>query len=181
MASLFIVFNLLISLSIRSITSIYLPEVDRKYSAYDVAMAFHKAGILLAESVSIEKTKGKYNRIYIGVAVWHDTEVSYNFIKRLQSPQIETRFIYNNKHELWWLVYINKFPHKLSFSGRQKRMITIFTPDIFNPSDQELFEEDDLFIEKYDWVDKLLEKMESEKRYRYELPSLEDDSRPMFY
>jgi hypothetical protein len=66
----------------------------------------------------------------------------------------------------------------------------VFAPANFKPLDddfeEESFEEDlfeeeeDLFVEKYDWVDKLLEKMESDERYRYELPSLEDDSRPMF-
>jgi hypothetical protein len=160
-----------------------LPAVDRKYSAYDVAMAFHKAGILVANSVSIEKNKGKYNRVYIGITMWHDTEASYNFIKRLRNNKIETKFIYNNKNELWWSVYINKFPQKLQFSERQKRTTTVFAPAIFKPLDddfeQESFEED-LFVEKYDWVDKLLEKMESDERYRYELPSLEDDSIPMF-
>jgi hypothetical protein len=157
-----------------------LPAVDRKYSAYDVAMAFHKAGILVANSVSIEKTKRKYNRVYVGIAMWHDTEASYNFIKRLRNNKIETKFIYNNKNELWWTVYINKFSQKLRSSERQKRTTTMFAPAIFKPLDDDFEEEEDLFIEKYDWVDKLLEKMESDERYRYELPSLEDDSIPLF-
>ena len=157
-----------------------MPAVDRKYSAYDVAMAFHKAGILVANSVSIEKTKRKYNRVYVGIAMWHDTEASYNFIKRLRNNKIETKFIYNNKNELWWTVYINKFSQKLRSSERQKRTTTMFAPAIFKPLDDDFEEEEDLFIEKYDWVDKLLEKMESDERYRYELPSLEDDSIPLF-
>lgn len=166
-----------------------MPAVDRKYSACDVAMAFHKAGILMANSVSIEKTKRKYNRVYVGIAMWHDTEASYNFIKRLRNNKIETKFIYNNKNELWWSVYINKFSQKLRSSERQKRRTIVFASANFKPLDddfeeepfeEDLFIEEDLFVEKYDWVDKLLEKMESDERYRYELPSLEDDSIPMF-
>jgi len=157
-----------------------LPAVDRKYSAYDVAMAFHKAGILVANSVSIEKTKRKYNRVYVGIAMWHDTEASYNFIKRLRNNKIETKFIYNNKNELWWSVYINKFSQKLRSSERQKRMTIVFASANFKPLDDDFEEDEDLFVEKYDWVDKLLEKMESDERYRYELPSLEDYSIPLF-
>jgi len=165
----------------RPIASIYLPAVERNYCAYDIAMAFYNAGIFMANVVSIEKTKGINNRVYIGIERWLDTEVAYNFIMRLCNPCLETRFIHNNKHELWWAVHINKFPHKLLSPGRQNRTISNFKPSTFEEESLEKTFEEQFREEKYDWVDILLEKMESDKRFRYEQPSLEyQDFRPFY-
>ncbi len=156
----------------RPIASIYLPAVERNYCAYDIAMAFYNAGIFMANVVSIEKTKDFKNRVYIGIERWLDTEVAYNFIMRLCNPCVETRFVHNNEHELWWAVQINKFPHKLLSQGRQNRAISNFKPSKF---------EEQFLEEKYDLVDILLEKMESDKRFRYEQPSLEYQDFGPFY
>lgn len=174
--------------------------------------------------VSIERN-GPYNRVYIGIEYWLDTEVAYNFITRLRNPSVETRFIHDEANELWWVVQINKFPHKLVNSGRQKRTITTFKPwhldnhyfegDLMDQDEEEagqqqpatlqrqsaawdiddmvgciellgepltLANEDFYFTlceERHAWVDQLLEKMESHKRYRYEQPTIEaDDGEP---
>ena len=154
-----------------------MPSVERCYSAYDIAMAFHKAGIFMADVVSIEKSEGLYNRVYIGVQLWHDTEAAYNFMMRLCNNQVETRFVYDCEDELWWAIHINKFIHKLDTVGRKKRIITTFEPSTFE--DQII--EDQILEENHAWVDILLEKMESDQRYRYEQPSLEYQEFKQFY
>ena len=156
----------------RPIASIYLPAVERNYSAYDIAMAFYNAGIFIANVVSIEQTKRFYNRVYIGIEQWLDTEVAYNFIMRLRKHLLETRFIHNNEHELWWAVQINKFHHKILSRGRQNRTISNFKPSKF---------EEQFLEEKYDWVDILLEKMDTDKRFRYEQPSIAYEDVALFY
>lgn len=207
----------------RPITGLYLPTVDRHICAYDIAKAFYRANILMPKVVSIEKNGG-YNRVYIGIEYWHDTEVAYNFIARLHNPSLETRFIYDNAEELWWAVEVNKFPHKLVSAGKQKRTAITFKPWVFNEhyfegdlldQDEEeagepaplqrhstawsredfegclevlgeplTFANEDMYFmcrdQRNAWVDQLLEKMESDKRYRYEEPSLEDDREPFF-
>lgn len=120
------------------ITSIYLPNVERYINAYDIAKLFHKAGIFMASAIAIEKA-GQYNRVYIKIDKWHENESAYNFIMKLQNPELETRFVYDNKDELWWAIHINKFIHKVKYPGKNNRMITSFVPYIFT-----LFEEEDL-------------------------------------
>lgn len=149
-----------------------MPAVERNYCANDIAMAFYNAGIFIANVVSIEETKGFNNRVYIGIERWLDTEVAYNFIMRLRNPCLETRFVHNNEHELWWAFQINKFPHKLLSRGRQNRTISKFKPSKF---------EEQFLEEKYDWVDILLEKMDTDKRFRYEHPSIAYEDVVLFY
>lgn len=120
----------------RLITSLYLPCVENKYNAYDIASVFDYSGIAQIGIVSIERN-GFYNRVYLGVECWHDTEIAYNFIMRLKNPSIEAKIIHNVEAELWWVVRVNKFEHKLSGAGRQKRSITTFTP-VFNTSAYEV-------------------------------------------
>jgi len=207
----------------RPIAGLYLPAVERHICAYDIAKAFYRANILMPNVVSIEKNGG-YNRVYIGIEYWHDTEVAYNFIARLHNSSLETRFIYDNAEELWWVVEVNKFSHKLVSAGNQKRKITTFKPWVFDDhyfeghlldQDEEeacepaplqrqsaawstedmegclevlgeplTFANEDMYFmcrnQRNAWVDQLLEKMESDKRYRYEEPSFEDDREPFF-
>lgn len=85
---------------------------------------------------------------------------------------------------MWWVVKINKYPHKLIQNSKQNRNITAFEPTIFdsysyyfddftaydrdgesdedeiesNSDDEDKDNEDKDFIQqKYDWVDQLLE------------------------
>lgn len=166
-------------------------------------MAFHNAGILIPNVVSIEKCCGSYNRVYVGVYMWHDTEIAYNFIMRLCNPLVESRFVYNNENELWWVVHINKFPHKLFTYGRQGRSITIFNPSSFNVDEENReptwttkdfvicyrkfgrqltfdFEtEYNCFMnENYAWVDELLEKQASDNCYKYEVSTFDELRQP---
>ena len=102
------------------------------YSAEYIVEAFDKAGIMRVNSVAFEKN-GLYNRVYIGIAYWYDTETAYNFIARLQNPCIETRFGHNDEYELWWAIHINKYHNKIAIPTKKRSLV------LFNLNyDQEL-------------------------------------------
>ena len=187
--------------SSKLISSIYIPCVEKNYCAKDIARVFYCSGIARLSKISIERN-GKYNCVYALIDSWLDTEPAYNFISRLRNPQVETRIIHDQTDELWWPVQINKYPHKLNGFPKKGMVITLFTPLAFEQK-EENFEDDteefrwnelynnnrwknpemtyEQFVEEENaWVDLLLEKMESDERYRYEQPSLEYDNRRFY-
>ena len=56
---------------------------------------------------------GLYYAVYITVNGWHDTEVAYNFIKKLKKSS--ATLLYDNVDELSWPVYI--LDHKRPSNG----------------------------------------------------------------
>ena len=104
------------------ITGLYLPAVEMMVSAEYIINAFDKAGIARINSVAFEKN-GLYNRVYLGIAYWHDTEAAYNFTARLRNPCVETKFVHDNEYELWWIVHINKYHHKLTTPSKKRTLI----------------------------------------------------------
>jgi hypothetical protein len=165
---------------------------------------------------------GLYNRVYIDINHWLDTEAAYNFICRLKNPYDETRFIHNEAEKLWcqsrcipndtddwwWVVKINKYPHKLIQNAEQNRNITAIDPTIFDlyshyfddftccESDQDQYEDQyedqsdrysdsnhqdqdyDFIHQKYNWADQLLEYKYIQQQYTF---SHEQHHRPLFY
>jgi len=106
----------------KPITSIYIPRIDSEFDANFIADVFGKNGIAQVSSIYIEPCKnGVFNRAYIGIKLWHDTESAFNFIAQLHNPSREARFVYMDDN--WWAVYINKYPAKLASS---KRVLTLF-------------------------------------------------------
>ena len=104
------------------ITSIYIPRIDSEFDANFIANVFDKHGIAQISSIYIEPYKSDvYNRAYIGIKLWHDTESAFNFISQLRNPTREARIVYMDDN--WWPVYINKYPAKLASS---KRVLTLF-------------------------------------------------------
>jgi hypothetical protein len=112
------------------IASIYITCVQDIYSAEFIANAFDRLGIAKVNRVAIEPFKigiktrlEKYNRVYVGISYWHDTKAAFNFMQHLKNPYKECRFIYDDDN--WWVIEINKFPHKLE-SSNKKNTLTIF-------------------------------------------------------
>jgi hypothetical protein len=203
----------------RPISSLYLPAVEKRFTAYDIAMAFHTDNILIPSVITIEHGLVT-NSVYIGIQQWHDTEAAYNFIMSLSNPAIET--LYGNGDGGSWVVEVNVYSHKLVNTGSKKRSVTTFKPwhldhhyfegDLMDQDEEEAGEqqqepaalqrqsaawsqedvdgcvelfgepltfanEDRYFSyveERNAWVDQLLEKMESDERYRYEQPAIDD-------
>jgi hypothetical protein len=111
-----------------AITSIYIPCIDTGFNAKFIADVFDRNGIAHVSRVYIEPTLlksknglSRWNRAYIDINYWHDTEAAYNFIYRLRSLNREARIVYDEDN--WWPVEINKNPSKLASI---KRVLTIF-------------------------------------------------------
>lgn len=116
-------------MAINNINHIYIPFVDISYidkslrNLRDISnyitykfLQYKIAKIkkIVFEQYGFTKSRKKLNNIkyvaYIEIDYWCDTEIAYNFIKRLKNQSIETRFIYQDEN--WWTVRINKFHHK---------------------------------------------------------------------
>ena len=111
-----------------AITSIYIPRIENVFNAEFIADVFNRNGIAQVSRVYIEPYKSiiknglnGYNRAYIGIKSWHDTEAAFNFIARLRNPSREARIVYSDDN--WWPVDINKYPTKLASN---KRVLTLF-------------------------------------------------------
>lgn len=200
----------------RPISSLYLPAVEKHFTAYDIAMFFHTDNILIPSVISIEYGR-ESNSVYIGIQQWHDTEAAYNFIMSLSNPAIET--LYGNGEGGSWVVEVNVYSHKLVNTGSKNRSVHYLAPSYFayeeeaddDEQQQEpaplqrqsaawsqedvdgcvelfgeplTFENEERYFsymeERNAWVDQVLEKMESDERYRYEQPAIEGDDRPHF-
>lgn len=111
------------------ITSIYIPRIEKDFNAQFIADVFERNDIAQVSRVYLEPYKSimknglnnKFNRAYIAIHSWHDTEAAYHFIDRLHSPNREARIVYNEDN--WWPVDINKKPHKLASI---ERVLTVF-------------------------------------------------------
>ena len=108
-----------------AINSIYISCIEPEYNADFIANVFERNGIAQVSMVYIEpeiiKNNCGYNRAYIAIHSWHETEAAYNFIERLRNPSREARMVY--KDDNWWTVFINKNKLKLT---RTKRVLTVF-------------------------------------------------------
>jgi hypothetical protein len=113
-----------------AITSLYIPNIQKEITAEFIAFVFERNLIAQVSRVAIEyNKKNKKYYAFVEIRAWYDTETAYNFITRLKNPYKETRFIYRDDE--WWIVEINKFPHKLTSSKHPKgtcvsRALTIF-------------------------------------------------------
>lgn len=113
-----------------AITSVYIPKVEQEISAEFIAGVFGKNGIAKVNKIVLDPIKPSkiqsenYNRAYIEIDYWHDTEAAFSFIKRLRMTNRETRLIYSLDN--WWTVEINKFPQKLSTTSERTRLVTVF-------------------------------------------------------
>jgi hypothetical protein len=92
-----------------SIKSITIPAVEVKYTADYIAHILWSNNIAqpnLITMVPYLRDDMVYNIVYIGIEFWCDSEVAFNFIKKLQDPLKEVRLVHNSDD--WWNVEINK-------------------------------------------------------------------------
>ena len=92
-----------------SIKSITIPAVEIKYSAEYIANTLWDNNIAQANLITMIpylRENKVYNIAYIGIEFWCDSEVAFNFIKKLQDPLKEVRLVHNSDD--WWNVEINK-------------------------------------------------------------------------
>jgi len=121
------------------ITSIYIHRIDSNFTAEFIAHVLDRNNIAQLSRVLIEPYKSniknglKYNRAYIGIKSWYETESAYNFIKCLRNPTREARIVYCEDN--WWAVDINKYHSKLASN---KCVLTVFGENEADFSDDEL-------------------------------------------
>lgn len=88
-----------------SIKSLMIPCVESQYTHEYIANVLwyqHIAKVSSVTLIPIINSK-EYNVAYILLDKWCDSEVAYNFIKRLNNPNLETRIVYDEDN--WWPVY----------------------------------------------------------------------------
>lgn len=91
-----------------SIYSLMISNADVKDSEY-IANTFWSQNIAQVSSIVLLpylKNNKLCQMAYIEIASWCDSEVAYNFIRRLKVPEGEAR-INHNLNEDWWAVQIN--------------------------------------------------------------------------
>ena len=101
-----------------STMNLFMPRIEADYSAADMIDTFYVNGIATVSRVVYKPYVSKntlYYRAYVNIHEWHDNESAYNFIKRLNFPKKETRFVYNKDN--WFVVRIDPKPWLLDLAG----------------------------------------------------------------
>jgi hypothetical protein len=138
-----------------TVASIYIPHFEKTFDPNFIAISLDKKGIAKVSRIAIEsypKNHPLHNscqKAYVDIKEWHDTESAYNFIKRLVNSRLETRF--NHSDDNWWVVHINKFPHKTNTSYKNSALIVYQLPDYASDdvtyiSDYREYENDEISI-----------------------------------
>jgi len=94
------------------IKSIFIPCIDSIYDANYITDTFYLNGIATIGKITLlpfTKKTGKYNRAYVDICEWHESESAYSFVNRLRSHSREVRFIHADDD--WWSIEINKKPY----------------------------------------------------------------------
>lgn len=97
------------------ISSIYIPHVENYITADYIADVLNKSKIATVKRIALQpykknKSERLYQKAFVDIHEWHDTENAYNFIQKLQKTSMETRLIHAT--DRWWIVKINEYPHK---------------------------------------------------------------------
>jgi len=109
---------------IAPIQSVVIMAVEKSTSFRDILKAFTKYAIVSHISVDGFNTNGggKYNRVYVDIERWHDTEDAYAFIKLVRNGRARLNY--------WWDVQDN--------TTRKKEIITDYE---FEPAiEKEMFD-----------------------------------------
>ena len=129
----------------KPITTLYIPHVELKYDALYIANVFDKNDIALVSKIAFEPYKNKsisYNKVYIEIEGWHDSEVAFNILTKLRNTNYETKIIHSDDN--WWIVEVNKYPHKIS-NTKKNTVVTIHNLQKYEDQD---YEEDQDYHDK---------------------------------
>lgn len=91
-----------------SIVSIVISRIEPKYTAEYIANVLWNSNIARVNSITLLpylQGSDVFQRAYVNIAEWTDSEIAYNFIKRLNNVSKKTRLVHHD--ELWWPVKIN--------------------------------------------------------------------------
>lgn len=126
-----------------TIKSLFIPCIESNYDTNYIIDAFYLNGIATIGKITLLpfiKTTGTYNRAYVDICEWHETESAYNFVNGLRRHSREVRFIHNDDN--WWSIEINKKPYITSLEKYESYTtdnclaLNIDKPWYFNPWDK---------------------------------------------
>ena len=134
-------------------TSLFIPCIEAQYSAEYIANTLWNQKLAQVSAivlVPIVISDFTYQKAYIKIARWYDSEIAYNFINRLNNQSIETRIVHRDDD--WWPVEMLKT--NIIFDSKYDN-ITTFNQEYFVKN--EIFEEqkdetkEDIIIEIMDY------------------------------
>jgi len=94
------------------IKSLFIPCVEIEYDAnyiIDVLYCNNIATVSKIILLPFAKNRKKFNKAYIEIVEWHETEAAYNFIYSLRSGKSEVKFSHSDDN--WWIFRVNKKPN----------------------------------------------------------------------
>ncbi len=120
-----------------AITSLYIPHVEKHFNAQYIADIFSRNGLAKVSKIYIEPYKfimknrlNVYNRAYVEIDCWHETESAYSLIKRLRNPTTEARLVHRDDN--WWAIDINRYPEIFTSNNR---VLTLFPKNVVVEND----------------------------------------------
>lgn len=94
------------------IKSLFIRCIETSFDSEYIIHAFCINNIATVSRITLlpfTKKSGIYQRAYVDIAFWHESEAAYEFIQTLHNVSLETRFTYSTNN--WWVVEINKKYH----------------------------------------------------------------------
>jgi len=98
------------------IKSLCIEFVELYVDANYIMNLFYVSDIATIRCVTIYQDSSAYKRAFVEIYEWHDSEVAYNFIKRLKNPNVETKLIHSDDD--WWVVKINHKSEEFYFDPK---------------------------------------------------------------
>ena len=95
------------------IKSILIPFVDTSISANYIMETLYCNDIATVSRVTLihfTTKSGSYNRAYVDIHEWHETEVAYNLISKMYNTNKEARLVHSVDDD-WWAIEINNDPN----------------------------------------------------------------------
>jgi len=92
-----------------TITTFTIDFIDCGIDCKYIEKTLREQGYAMVSAITLIpylKNNTVYQRAYVKVASWADTEVAYNFIQRLKNPSIEARIVHHDDD--WWVATENK-------------------------------------------------------------------------
>jgi hypothetical protein len=95
-----------------TIKSLFIPCIDTDYDADYIINAFYCKDIATISRITLlpfNTQTGVYNKAYLDIAEWHESEAAYELVNTLKSKTHKAIFAHHSSDDNWcWTVGINK-------------------------------------------------------------------------
>ena len=105
------------------IKSILIQNIDTSIDSDYIIEALYCNNIATVSRITLiecETKSGNYNKAYVDIHEWHETEVAYNLINKIKDSNREARFVHADDD--WWVIDLNNenITHNKQFSYQTK-------------------------------------------------------------